>query len=85
MDVLLASPPTASFHTATAVRLGGGPPRSSGGYVEMENSQVSVLAIDLPPGDSTVAVLFCPQWESGLACETVGSAEVVPLDMWKAT
>jgi len=82
--VLLASPPTASFHATVAARLASNSPVFPEGYTEMGNPHVNVLAVDLPLGDSTVVVVFCPQWESGSACETASYAEVVPLERWRA-
>jgi len=83
MDILLVSPRTASFHKSPAVRVEEKSfPALPPGYVEMENALVSVLAIDLPPGDSTVVVVFCPVWGSETVCEMLSVSEIVPLDLW---
>lgn len=82
MDVLLVTPRTATFHKASAARLAKGFLTLPQGYVEMENRSVSVLAIDLPPGNSTVAIVFCPVWGSEPACEMPSISEIVPLELW---
>ncbi|KAK3986376.1 chondroitin AC/alginate lyase [Cladorrhinum sp. PSN332] len=74
LDLVLVSPSTAFFHAAEAVRSKHRPPQN-----DLPNPGVGVLAIDLPPGNSTVAVLFCPRYEQGLDCSV---SSLAPLDSW---
>jgi len=77
---LLLSPPAASFHTERALRRPTDSPLPSGS-ADMENVGVRVLVIDLPSGNSTVSVLFCPLWTDSTTCD--GSLGVVPMEDWE--
>lgn len=61
MVIVLQSPTTATFHTVAASRQHDHP--NPNGSTDLPNAGVSVLAIEVPPGASTVIVVFCPAWD----------------------
>ncbi|KAK0702152.1 hypothetical protein B0H67DRAFT_676190 [Lasiosphaeris hirsuta] len=69
----------AFFHTTSAARLTSDSPLPEG-YMEMANTDVKVVAINPPMGNSTVAVLICPLWEPALSCTT--TPPIVPVQEW---
>ncbi|KAK3372915.1 hypothetical protein B0T24DRAFT_649069 [Lasiosphaeria ovina] len=77
---MLLSPKTASFHTAGALRQPTDPPLPSATN-DMENAGVRVLAIDIPSGNSTVSVLFCPLWTTSTTCDGFLGG-IVPIADW---
>jgi hypothetical protein len=81
MFVTLQSPTSAAFTTLSPDRLSADPPLPSG-QTDLPNPGVTVLAIDVPAGTQTVAVLFSPLWNS--SC-TVLAPSLVALDSWSLT
>ncbi|KAK0659472.1 chondroitin AC/alginate lyase [Cercophora samala] len=78
LDVVLLSPSAATFYTTKPVRSPKLPPQPSD-QRDLPNTGVSVLAIDLRPGNSTAAVLFCPLSEPDVPCS---STSPVALSEW---
>jgi hypothetical protein len=78
MIVTLQSLPAASFSIVEPVRLTTDPLLPEGGNDD-PNVGVNVLAIDIPAGTQTVAVLFSPQWNID---QTFYPSAVVQLKDW---
>ncbi|KAG9791616.1 hypothetical protein KCU88_g963, partial [Aureobasidium melanogenum] len=70
-----------AFKTLQAVRFDTDPPLPVNG-TDLPNTGVTVLAIDVAPGTTTVSVIFTPQWENYTAANTT---TVVPLSGWNLT
>jgi hypothetical protein len=78
MIVMLQSLPAASFSIVKPIRLITDPLLPEGGE-HNPNVGVNVLAIDIPAGTQTVAVMFLPQWNIS---QTFYTSAVVQLKNW---
>lgn len=76
--VTLQSPPDAVFRVLDAVRLPTDPGLPDGG-TDDANTATRVLAVDMPPGTHTVAVMFSPLWTEDQVAKL---PSIVPLDQW---
>lgn len=79
---ILDSSANLTFVTLPANRTSNAPQLSEG--YDLPNPGVSVLAINFPAGDSTIEVLFNPQW-SGLSASDYKTPASVPLASWSTT
>jgi hypothetical protein len=77
---ILDTAPTLTFQTLAPNRTSDAPQLQANGF-DLPNPGVSVLAIDIPTGDTTLEVLFNPQWD-GLSTKTPTS---VGLSSWSLT
>ncbi|CRG86076.1 hypothetical protein PISL3812_03079 [Talaromyces islandicus] len=59
----IQSPEGLTFRTVKAAR-GESSPNLPGGETDPENSGVQVLAVDIPAGTHTIAVIFSPAWDA---------------------
>ncbi|KAH8821971.1 hypothetical protein F5884DRAFT_746259 [Xylogone sp. PMI_703] len=73
--------PTSSFRTLQPIRLASDPPLPEG-EKDLSNPGVRVLAIDIPAGTHTVAVMFSPVWNATWLPLTPAP---VPLEKWNLT
>lgn len=81
MQVELINPPSgATFGTAQPVRYADDPPLPAGAQ-DQPNPGVTVLTIDLQPGQYSLQVLFTPQWE-GVPQSSYVKPSAVPLSSW---
>lgn len=79
---ILASAANLTFVTLPANRTSNAPQLTEG--YDLPNPGVSVLAINFPAGDTTLEVLFNPQW-SGLSASDYKTPSSVPLSSWSTT
>ena len=80
---ILDTAPTLTFQTLAPNRTADAPQLQSGGF-DLPNPGVSVLAIDIPSGDTTLEVLFNPQWE-GLSASDYKTPSSVSLSSWSTS
>lgn len=80
---ILDSAPGLSFQTLAPNRTADAPALGAGGF-DLPNPGVSVLAIDIPSGDTTLEVLFNPQWD-GLSASDYKTPSSVSLSSWSLT
>ncbi|KAK2056644.1 hypothetical protein LY76DRAFT_517984 [Colletotrichum caudatum] len=80
LDVVLQSPVNATFRTLKPISQGSS--RSTVNVTDMPNTGVSVLAIEVPPGNSTVAVILSPRWREDWKFQL---SKHVPLKEWTLT
>lgn len=80
---ILDTAPTLTFQTLAPNRTADAPQLRDGGY-DLPNPGVSVLAIDIPSGDTTLEVLFNPQWD-GLSASDFKTPSSVSLSDWSTT
>jgi hypothetical protein len=78
MIVMLQSLPAASFSIVKPIQLITDPLLPEGGE-DNPNVGVNVLAIDIPAGTQTVAVMFLPQWNIN---QTFYPSAIVQLKNW---
>jgi hypothetical protein len=81
MKVQILSPPNAQFATMNATRLPNDPKPPA---PDQDNPGVTVLTIDLPQGQTTLQVLFNPQWD-GMSDSDFVTPPSVDLDNWSNT
>jgi hypothetical protein len=81
MIVTILSPSNTDFVTLSATRYPSDPPPPQ---ADQPNPGVTVLAINLPAGQSNIQVLFNPQWPSMSQSEFVNPPSV-DLDEWSNT
>jgi hypothetical protein len=81
---ILDSSANVTFVTLPANRTANAPDLTVSGGTDLPNPGVSVLAINFPQGDSTIEVLFNPQW-SGLSASDYKTPSSVPLSSWSTT
>jgi hypothetical protein len=72
-----------TFQTLQPNRTSDAPALGPGGF-DLANPGVSVLAIDIPSGDTTLEVLFNPQW-TGLSASDYKTPSSVGLSSWSLT
>lgn len=72
-----------TFQTLQPNRTSDAPALGPGGF-DLPNPGVSVLAIDIPSGDTTLEVLFNPQW-TGLSASDYKTPSSVSLSSWSLT
>jgi hypothetical protein len=77
----ITSPGDLVFTTLQAVRFASDPALPEGG-TDLPNTGVTVLAIDVAPGNQTVSVVFAPHWPDYTATNTT---KQVPLSAWNLT
>ena len=81
MLVEITSAGNLQFKTMNAVRAENDPPIVEGGE-DLPNPGVTVLVVDIPAGDQTVAIVFSPQWTDEIKTTI---PKDVPLDSWNIT
>lgn len=74
----IVSPGDLRFTTLQAVRAADDAPLPDGGS-DLPNTGVTVLAIDVPPGNQTVSVTLTPLWANDTSIST---PKLVPLNSW---
>jgi hypothetical protein len=80
MEVYIVSPPKASFKTVKPIRNLHDPPLPEG-EEDLPNTGISVLAVDIPSGNHTVAIIFSPVWDSS-GEKSLKLSNPIPLEQW---
>jgi len=80
LKVQIISPAGLTFGTAQAVRLQNDPPLPPG-QSDQPNPGVTVLTIEVPQGQTSLQVLFNPQWD-GVAASAFQTPPSVPVTGW---
>jgi len=80
---ILAPTSGATFTMTEAVRLDSDPPLPAG-QVDQPNPGVTVVVINLPAGNTSLQVLFSPQW-SDLSASDYQTPPNVPIGQWSLT
>jgi len=76
----LLSPTGISFETMAATRLPGDPPLPAD-QVDQPNPGVTVVVINVPAGQTSIQVLFAPQWD-GAGTTTSTTPPNIPVASW---